>query len=238
MASGETNLYQDRLESRSPGFGADISSQRADDLDLAACAYLMDAKAAGQSVLALDVGCGIGGQAFRMARAGAGRVIGLDIAAIPAEFYREAADRAGAVLSDVLFCRQDMTALPFVGEMDLAGQVGVLVCQRAIHYLPHKRARMLLEAFFTTLEPGGRLYLSASGMASELVSGYEDAGLDVAARFCRLGLGMRQKHKIESPVCLYWREELAWIVESAGIRVLGLTNSPFGNVKLIGEKPA
>lgn len=66
------NPYGDQKKFIAHGHGADIASQRADDLDMSALAITNG------RTFSIDLACGAGGQALRMAKQGA-KVLALDI---------------------------------------------------------------------------------------------------------------------------------------------------------------
>jgi hypothetical protein len=76
-----------------------------------------------------------------------------------------------------------------------------------------------------------KLFLSASGLQSELgvdYGGREDALRD---RFSPLSPAMALKHGIHESVCLYTMDELVSLCEHASFRVERIFSSSFGNVK-------
>ena len=111
----------------------------------------------------------------------------------------------------------------------------VIVCQRMIHYLCYPDALEALRILRGIAAEGAMLYLSASGMDSELVDGYEGQGVDVRQRFATLRPDRAEKHGITLPVCLYREGELAGLVREAGWRVDRVFRSGFGNVKLVAS---
>lgn len=222
------NVYGDQLVSTATGHGADISTQRADDLDVMAI-ELIRSTVPSAPVVALDVGCGHGGQAARMAKAGA-RVVAMDAMDYRAQMSESMA-RDGVPADRWGFYHAPVEDRPHIGTFD------IVVCQRMIHYLTHSAARSVLDWFYEITNSGGRLFLSASGLHSELGEGYAAGGLSVQERFALLSPAMAEKHAIRQPVCLYRMSELADLVNAAGWVVETAFISPFGNVKLVGSKP-
>jgi hypothetical protein len=87
------------------------------------------------------------------------------------------------------------------------------------------------------LNPGGKLFLSASGIASELGEGYPGRGVPAADRYAPLADEMAKKHGIHGMVCLYSLEDLEELLLQAGLVCEALFASPFGNVKGVGHRP-
>lgn len=219
------NLYGDQRVATATGHGVDIASQRADDLDLMAVEFVQRLHGA----IVLDAGCGHGGQAARLAKAGASHVTALD-----------AADYKPQVIESM---RREGVAFGFsfvqasVEAVDTAlGPFDVIMCQRMIHYLPHDAALRALKWFHRAAGNGARLFISASGMDSELGDGYAGKEVPVAQRFAPLAPAMAEKHSIHPPVCLYRQSELEATVAAAGWVVEKAFLSPFGNVKLVARK--
>lgn len=224
------NLYGDQRVATETGHGVDIASQRADDLDLMAVAHVQ-AVLPLRPVFALDVGCGHGGQAARLARAGA-RVLAID-----SEDYgphvAESMQREGVDYGfefQRLSVENGPTLEPFWILPD------VIVCQRMIHYLRHAAAQRALAWFWNIANEDARLFISASGMDSELGDGYEGRNVPMESRLARLATTMAEKHSIYPPVCLYRQAELEALVAGAGWLVDKAFLSPFGNVKVVARK--
>lgn len=221
------NLYGDQRVATATGHGIDVASQRADDLDLFAVDLVASRVGAHLPACALDAGCGHGGQAARMAKAGA------DVVAIDIEDYlfhvAESMRREG-VERPFGFFRASVVDKPDLGSFD------VIVCQRMIHYLQHAQARDALVWFARVANDDARLFLSASGMDSELGDGYQGREVPLQSRFSNLAPAMAEKHSIHPPVCLYQLDELKAVVSSAGWVVEKAFLSPFGNVKIVARK--
>lgn len=220
------NLYGDSLSHNGSGFGVDIASQRADDLDKLAIAHI---EAHPKPVRALDLACGQGGQAIRMAAAGA-EVIASDVV----DFGPAIASQAAHADVAVQFIQQDMRGLQ--GKLSALTPFNVIVCQRAIHYLPHQQAQILAYHLYDMLAPGGFLFISASGLRSELGEGYPHASKTIENRYAPLSRAMEEKHGIKGPVCLFEVVDLALLLEAVGFVVSRAFASPFGNVKVIAQR--
>lgn len=216
------NIYGDQLVQAAAGRGADIATQRVDDLDRMALDRVADLRT---ECFALDVACGLGGQAIRLAKAGA-QVIAADIADLGTEVI-ERAKHAG-VATRVSFIKTD---LRYLNELIPDRAFDIICCQRAIHYLPWHEAVPAVGRLALLLKPGGRIYLSASGIDSELGSGYSGCGLALSERYRPLAENMATKHGIEGPVCLYFLEDLESLFLAVGLVPLKLYASEFCNVK-------
>ena len=160
------NLYGDQCTVLSANKGADIATQRADDLDQESIRHAQ--KHAG--LAALDVGCGAGGQAARLAGVGA-HVTGLDMPGLTEAFRahmwasREAhGDAWGG--SNFLGC--NMLEIPQEWLDAHAQSFSQITCQRAIHYIRREQAVELLSKLRQALADDGKMFISCSGLDSEL----------------------------------------------------------------------
>lgn len=211
------------------GCGIDVASQRADDLDERCMAFLDARFAHNQDTCpsALDLACGQGGQALRMAAAGA-LVTAVDQHDHETVIQGEAARRH--IWRPPVFVRADLRALP----EDLSGApFDAIICQRAVHYLPYAQAVAALRAWPRYLKPGARVFLSASGLASELGCDYPHQHKPVAERFAPLAPAMTARHDIQLPVCLYEAMDLVDLLHAAGFGIAEVFRSPFGNIKAV-----
>lgn len=217
------NLYGDQLVETSGRHGGDIASQRIDDLDRACLEYCL---ALGPGVAAVDIGCGLGAQGFRLAALGAAVTLcdPVDISERVGSFY------ALFPAAPVRFLQCDARDL---GADNFDQPLDIVYSQRAIHYLRFDEARTLLEMLRGVCRSGARFFISASGIDTELGDGYAGKTCDVAERMAPLAPEMAVKHGVHDAICLYSLEELAGLGETAGLEVISVTASAFGNKKAI-----
>jgi hypothetical protein len=116
-------------------------------------------------------------------------------------------------------------------------ECAIAYSQRFIHYLSFDRAQLLVAELFRATLPGGRLFFSASGLDSELATGYSGTIQLPAKRHGLLAEKIRQKHGIFEPVTLYTKMEFCRLFEPVGFRTVEVWTSPFGNIKGVFEKP-
>jgi SAM-dependent methyltransferase len=216
------NEYGDTLLETTGVHGADIASQRLDDLDLRALRFAIDEEL--PAPLALDVGCGFGVQGMRFA------MLGLET------YLYDLFD-----ISERVIAYKDLfpfTKIHFHAE-DLRKQmpqrfpahVGLVYSQRFIHYLRYGEASSLLKLLFDAMVYRGRLFLSASGLNSELGNGYVARDRPLERRFARLEAGMGEKHQIHDDICLYTEADLRQLTAVCGFEEIDIWSSTFGNVK-------
>lgn len=126
------------------------------------------ATAAGGMPAVLDIGCGTGAVALRMAARGFA-VTGIDVNPQAIDVARRKA--AETSVPSCRFLVADAAAADATGVPD--GPFAAAVCQLVISIIgsPDDRVR-LLRAAWSRLRPGGRLYVSASGVSDAVNPGY------------------------------------------------------------------
>ena len=221
------NLYGDEYRITSGTHGADIASQRCDELDQAS----IDFVATKESCSVLDVGCGSGAQSVRFAHAGA-KVVAVDIIDAT-ELLDKALEELSLPADSIKFVHNGIE--PFL--KDCTSKFDVIYSQRFIHYLHPSIAKAVVSRFHDILSSGGMVFISASGMNSELSNGYSATKSDSIHRFDFLSDVMQEKHGIKEPVCLYYPEDLKRLFLEAGFIAKEVWESKFGNVKAIFIKP-
>lgn len=210
------NIYGDKKVLTKGGRGVDVASQREDDLDRLAIEFIR----ARNAPSILEIGCGLGGQSIRMAEAGA-VVTALDMHDYSGMF--PSSDRLTFVQGDLASFTPDPSV-----------RYDAIFSQRTIHYLPFDQAAAALKSLVEGhLAPGGVLFLSASGLFSELGDLYPHAYRQVADRFAVLAPDVAEKHGIHAPVCLYTPIDMAELISACGL-IPGVWVSSFGNVKAFG----
>lgn len=215
------NLYGDEKRVFAPGHGADIASQRADDLDNMALEYTT------QGCHALDLASGAGGQAIRMAKRGA-IVTAIDIADMRGQI--SIASKREGTEPTVKFIQADMRKSD---SFEFPHLFRVVVCQRAIHYLEFQEAVLTLQSLRKYISNEGKVFLSASGINSELGDGYGGCGIPLEKRYAMLSTEMAEKHGIQGNVCLYAEEDIQTLATHSGYTLERSFLSGFGNVKAI-----
>ncbi len=83
------------------------------------------------------------------------------------------------------------------------------------------------------MQPGSKLFISASGLYSELSEGYKDKEAPLEERYCKLDTKIAEKHHIKEPVCLYSEEDIKTLVEQFEFIPEEIWSSSFGNIKAI-----
>jgi 2-polyprenyl-3-methyl-5-hydroxy-6-metoxy-1,4-benzoquinol methylase len=223
------NVYGDRQTTTGSGYGIDVATQRGDFLDGSAVRRIKSlvGRPHGAAVRALDAACASGGQARRMAKAGA-FVTAVDLLDYGPDILSAAANEG---LIGIEFVQADLRDVDLYGKL---GRFDVIVAQRFIHYLPFSEAVHVVKLFKSALVGDGKLYLSASGLRSELGRDYQGASV-LTERFSPLSQPMSDKHGIHGKVCLYEEEDLAALFKASGMEAEKIYTSPFGNIKAIAH---
>ena len=223
-------MRQDDVQGDKPvktrsGHGIDVAVQREDYLDGSAIRQIRSLVDQRGTVRAMDAACAAGGQARRMARAGAA-VTAVDLHADGAALLCAALAEG---LTQIDFVQADLRDPALYQRL---GQFDLIIAQRFIHYLPFPEAVKVIRLFRDALLPGGRLYISASGLRSELGQNYHGA-VNVAERFATLWPPMANKHGIHDKVCLYEEHDMRALLAAGGMHAEKLYASPFGNIKTV-----
>jgi SAM-dependent methyltransferase len=225
--TGPLNLYGDRLMATTGRHGADIATQRMDELDKACIKFALDAT---ETQSAVDIGCGLGIQGARLALLGCETFL-IDMLDISAAVD---ALRHSLGVQNVHFLRKDARNLC---ADDLPNAITIVFSQRFLHYLRFSEASSLIGILVSRLRPGAQLFLSVSGLNSELGEGYPARTSAIEERFARLAPKMAERHQIKESVCLYTEEDTRALANNHGLESVDVWSSAFGNVKGVFRKP-
>ena len=188
-------------------FGIDIAARRFDDLDKILL-YEIE-----PSSTVLEVGCGSGTLANKLHENGVS-VIATDITPLKTaslDFIQNDARRISDVLQNKSF--------------DYA------ICQRMLHYLSYQEAQVFLKTLHYSVTK--KLYISVSGLESEIGNHYQNASANVSERHNELTRLGKELFSIKEPVCLYTVAEFQVLLEETGWVVEKIWTSAFGNHKAI-----
>jgi hypothetical protein len=217
----DLNSYGDCLITTTGTHGADIASQRLDDLDFRALGNILER--GGRPCTAVDIGCGFGWQGARFAMLGADAHL-FDLLDEPL-LVRTLREEFRLPLR---YTSGDVTAIQ---TADLPTRIDLGFSQRFVHYLRFGDATVLLQRFASKMPAASKFYISASGIQSELGEEYPGRMFPVATRFVQISPRMQARHGIIEPVCLYDEADLIALMANAGFSVVDIWSSPFGNIK-------
>lgn len=191
-------------------------------------------------VSALDVDCGDGRIGVSMAKQGAHVLVTHPNPAT--EDYLLAKTHEAEVSGMVHFKALDLSAghgspNAWDWKHQLPGAPFDLVaCLHTLHFLPYVEAKQFLRHLIAQTRIGGKIFLSALGMLSELGDTYPHRDQFIASRFSPLGKTMSDKYDIYRPVCLYSERDLFLMMFESGIGVLKSWTTTHGTVKAIGVR--
>lgn len=178
----------------------------------------------------LDLHCGDGAFAADLVEQGA------QVLAADAPSFKE------AVLAQPL-SPNARKALKFVplshdGDFPPEGEMFDLVfCHHGIYRLPYPEARRVLSRIIRQhLTIGGKLYISAYGLHSDLGEGYADADKPIEERFCPLAPAHAKSYNLKGSVCLYTERNLVNLLFEAGGSVLRSFTTTHGTVKAVAVR--
>jgi len=212
------NVYGDKDINKMALFGHDISSQRLDDLDRMALTCLLSEN----KKTFLDIGCGEARVGFAASMI-ADKAILVDVVDISEKVERF----RSATNANIEFFNMDARSMTR-GHVE---KVDIAYSQRFIHYLRFGEAQSLLALIHGYSCSGSYLFVSASGIESELGIGYEGVHFPVENRYFPLTSLMSEKHNIHGSVCLYSEDDLRRLAVSSGYKEEKIYSSGFGNVK-------
>lgn len=223
-----TNELGDEIITTTGFHGVDVSSQRLNNLDKAGLRYALDLDLYEESHSAVDLGCGLGSQGVRFS------LLGMDTTLIDIHDISDRVDLLSDLFSlgDLQFTQTDARELQ---DDDFPNGISLLHSQRFIHYLTFEEARDLCTLLADRMTPSGRVFISASGLYSELGDGYPDRNVALEDRYSKLTPTMAERHDIRDPVCLYAKEDMERLLSESGFQMREFLPSDFGNIKAIAE---
>lgn len=210
----------------------DVFGQPIDELEAIALQDMQKRLRLGDPVRALEVDCGQGTLALRLAKKGA-QVLAVDNGHDGARL-KDAA-RALEIGEGLRFLRMAMTSC--LDTTPLPGApFDLVVCRSTLSFLPYSEATALVRRLLLMTRTGGRLYFSTYGVHSDLAEDYPDAEQAVRERFAPLAPEIAAKYGIDRPVCLYSERDLFLLLFNAGASVLRTFTTTHGNVKAIAGR--
>jgi len=224
MSSTCLNRQGDFLLPTTGHHGADIASQRIDELDRTALRYALEARTDSNPIIAVDLGAGLGAQTARFAALGLS-VLSIDLLARP-DFISKLQSLFGEAC--VSHYEGDVRTMP---DESLPSRINILYSQRMIHYLRYHEAITVLSRFAARMTPDAKAFISCACIASELSEGYAMTHAPIAERFGHLSPLMSAKHNVLQPLCLYSCDEFENLAQASGFSPIEITQSQFGTLK-------
>lgn len=188
--------------------GADISSQRIDILDQKSLKYAVEITTKNNAI-AIDLGCGLGSQGIRFANIGINTIL-IDQLNIKDTITNIIKSTPHLNNQNLKYINKNIKNLR---KNDLPNNINIVYSQRFIHYLTYSESKKLLYLLHDKMNENGKIYISASGINSELSNKYKHKNKLIEKRYCKLDSKIAEKHNIKSPVCLYSKNELKKLLE-------------------------
>lgn len=211
----------------------EMISQPGDELDQLALLETGKRSRAGNMVSVLQIDCGDALLGLRLARAGA-NVLAVDAAPGTGVRLQEAAQALG-VTSRFRF--QVWSSAHCLDTTPLPGApFDIVSCPHTLSQLPYAHAHTLLRRLGLMTKIGGKLFISAYGVHSELSEHYPDEQQPVRQRFSVLAPDVAEKYGIRQPLCLYSERDLFLLLFEAGLSVVKTFTTTHGNVKAIAVR--
>ncbi len=207
--------------------GIDISKKRLDDLDKQALAFAIDNNINNPSKRFADFGCGSGKISVAISCLGYEGFLN-DTKSLRSRF-QNLSRKLGVKLNFKQSKIEKIEYKEFPDNLDL------IISQRTLHYLAHKNLITFLKQSKKSLNKGGRVFLSFSGVDSEIGKDY-DLNPDLDNRFSKVSETNQEKFQILDPVCLYSIKEIEDLMEKLDFKKIKAWESDFKNIKVIYEK--
>ena len=222
------NKYGDKIIQTTGSHGVDISAQRIDDLDKKALKYVL--KNAEKNLKGLDAGCGNGIQSVRFA------LLNVQMYLIDILDLQQTIKNISKILfltNKLIYLQKDIKGIEVA---DLPPNIDFVYSQRFVHYLRYGEANTFVSTITKPIKTNGLVFLSASGIHSDLGTSYKGNSLPIEKRYCKLSPSIASKHNIFEKVCLYSKKELSALLIRNKLKVQDIWESPFGNIKAIAIK--
>jgi len=208
-------------------YGVDVTSSRLDDLDKRLLTDVSLRVTHEEMATVLDVGCGQGGLSVALAKVGA-TVVALDRDDYLHCIETRLKEKPELSVS-VQFIHDDISTM----DLSTIGHFDMVVMQRVLHYLPYQTAKNILSILRQCTD---RLYLSVTGVQTEIGHHYTQAEVAIDKRWDYLDVVGQELFSITAPICLYYEIEVRELLRETGWKIEWSRISDFGNIKVAATK--
>lgn len=112
----------------------------------------------------------------------------------------------------------------------------VIILRQGLSRLPYDQARQAIRLLMQKLKIGGKLFVCALGVYSELGDNYSGADVPVSQRFAPISPALAKRYDLPGNLCLYSERDLFVLLLESGASVLRTLTSSYGNVKAIAVR--
>jgi SAM-dependent methyltransferase len=182
-------------------------------------------------VVAVDLGCGSGIQSARLALLGI-ETFAYDL--MPDSGALQAIKNAAQAMQDdypMFRLNTKEVDIRRLEKEDFPENISIAYTQRFIHYLNYGQAKLALSILYDHMVSGGKLFISASGLESEVGRYHPSKSKPIRERYERLPREISERHEIYEPICPWAVQELESTLKEIGFCCSKITESDFGNVK-------
>jgi hypothetical protein len=208
-------------------------NQATDQLDQLAMAEVAKRAPGADAPEVLQVDCGDARLGMRLAKMGA-NVLAVDRSSDVGNSLIAPIDALG-VARRIRFGEWNPEQC-MAGTLPEGAPFDLIICNNTLSAYPYRQAHDMLRCLSSITRIGGKLFLSAYGIHSELGESYVDEGKPVRQRFAPLSASIADKYGISAPVCLYSERDLFLLLFEAGLTVVRTFTTTHGNVKAVAVR--
>lgn len=122
-----------------------------------------------------------------------------------------------------------------VEYIDFPKNIDFVYSARFLHYLTYDEAENLLRKFSKNMKSGAKIFITVSGLNSDIGINYDCAGKDIKKRNCFLSKSNQSRFEIKEKITLYKKEELEKLIGEY-FKIEESWESDFKNIFVIGVK--
>ncbi len=142
-------------------------------------------------------------------------------------------------MTSELFQKQKFVSMNIsdIKAHNLPKQIHALVFQRVLHYLSYKNTQDILHLVTKQLAEGGKIYISLTGLDSQIGQGYTAKHDPITSRMGHIAVDDQHSFNITEKLCLYSKDEAEQLIQSIpGLHIEKIWISHFGNIKIVVQK--
>ncbi len=133
-------------------------------------------------------------------------------------------------LQNMILIQKDIRKMIY---QDFPDNISLIYSGRFLHYMKYNEANNLLKILRKKSSKNGKIFLSVSGINSELGNGYLGNGKKIEERYDFLTKDHRNRFKIQEKVTLYNEQELQNLIQKY-FQIESIWQSDFGNLFVTG----